>query len=70
MDASRTPPAFSIREAVGFGWGVARRHVGFFLLMFIVMSVVDGVPGWIQVDTAKNYPGGILYAVEKEVPDP
>lgn len=56
MNAPRKAPAFSIREAIGFGWAVARRNVGFFLLMFVVTSIVDGIPGKIQAATMEHYP--------------
>jgi uncharacterized membrane protein len=56
MIASKNPPRFSIREAVRFGWGVARRNVGFFLVMLILTLIVDGIPGKIQVATQASAP--------------
>lgn len=56
MIAPTNAPKFSIGEAVRFGWGVARRNVGFFLLMFILTTIVDGIPGKIQVATREAAP--------------
>jgi uncharacterized membrane protein len=37
------PSRFSIDEAIGFGWGVAKRNVVFFLLVIIVSAVASGI---------------------------
>jgi len=47
---------FSTREAIRFGWGVARRNFGFFIVMGVVTSIVDGIPGQIQWDTRESAP--------------
>ncbi len=56
MIAPTNAPRFSIGEAVRFGWGVTRRNFGFFVVMVIVTTIVDGIPGKIQVATQKSAP--------------
>ena len=56
MNPPKNAPRFSIGEAVRFGWGVARRNVGFFLVMVILTTIVDGIPGKIQLATRETAP--------------
>ena len=54
--APQSAPSVSVGEAVRFGWGVARRNLVFFIVMFIVTTVVDGIPGKIQLATKDTAP--------------
>lgn len=39
-----TPRKFSKREAIRFGWDTVKRHLGFFILIYLVYGVVIYVP--------------------------
>jgi uncharacterized membrane protein len=56
MSAPVRTPKFSTREALRFGWRAARRFFGFFVTMFIVTSIVDGIPSQIQFATRESAP--------------
>jgi uncharacterized membrane protein len=47
---------FSIDEAVGFGWGVAKRNVIFFLLIFVIAAVASGIFQGVQDATKEQAP--------------
>jgi len=49
-------PTFSSTEAFGFGWDVARRNTGFFVVVLAVSAVLDGIPGTFQEATAATAP--------------
>jgi hypothetical protein len=49
-------PRFSIGEAVQFGWDVAKRHIGFFVLVIIISLVVAGVVDGVQEATKTTAP--------------
>ncbi|MDR7418126.1 MAG: DUF975 family protein [Armatimonadota bacterium] len=49
-------PRFSVGEAVRFGWDVAKRHIGFFVLVIIISLVVAGVVDGVQAATKKTAP--------------
>ncbi len=38
-------PRFSKREAIRFGWDTMKRHVGFFVLLYLVYGLIIYVPG-------------------------
>src|SRR5687768_6930359 len=48
--------AFSKRDAIGFGWSVAKAQVGFFVLVFVVVLLVEGVPQAISDRTKETMP--------------
>lgn len=56
------PKAFSIGEAVGFGWDVAKKNIGFFVVAAIISLVVEGIPGALQEATKRN-PVTVLFAL-------
>ncbi len=49
-------PVFSTREALRFGWDVARRNTGFFAVVLVASGVLDGIPGALQGATEEALP--------------
>lgn len=49
-------PRFSIGEAVRFGWAVAKRNVGFFFVLLVILAIVNGIPSRIQQSAMETAP--------------
>ncbi len=43
-DRAMVTSRFSSREAVRFGWAMAKRHIGFFVIFLIVVVLISAVP--------------------------
>jgi len=49
-------PAFSMRAALGFGWQATWAHLGFFIVLMIVVGVLEVVPGAVANALARSSP--------------
>jgi uncharacterized membrane protein len=49
-------PSFSMRAALGFGWQATWAHLGFFIVLMIVVGVLEVVPGAVANALARSSP--------------
>ncbi len=49
-------PSFSMRAALGFGWQTTWAHLGFFIVLMIVVGVLEIVPGVVAGALARSSP--------------
>jgi len=57
-----TPKTFSQREAIGFGWDVAKKNIGFFVIAAIISIIAEGIPQGLQQVTEGN-PISVIFAL-------
>jgi hypothetical protein len=58
-----TPKTFSIGEAVGFGWDVAKKNIGFFVVAFIIVIVAQAIVTGVQQTDPRGVIGGLFALV-------
>lgn len=51
-----TPKTFSQREAIGFGWNIAKSNLGFFLMVLVIVGLVNAVPEILRRTATKDAP--------------
>jgi hypothetical protein len=51
-----TAAKFSIDEAIQVGWTAAKRHIGFFVLLLVVVGLVQAIPSRVQTATQDTAP--------------
>lgn len=47
---------FSKSEAIKFGWEIAKKHIWFFVVIFVIMALVSMAPNSINNYTKNNFP--------------
>lgn len=51
-----TTPKFSTDEAIQVGWDAARRNIGFFVILLIVVALAQAIPSQVQTATEDTAP--------------
>jgi uncharacterized membrane protein len=49
-------PKFSTDEAIQFGWNAAKRNIGFFVILLIVVVLAQAIPSQVQTATKETAP--------------
>jgi len=56
------PKSFSTGEAIGFGWDVAKKNIGFLVVAAIISIIAEGIPQGLQQVTEGN-PISVIFAL-------